>query len=101
LALSERVSFRRADSVRARSRFSAEDDFKRVGAALELARGGAGLIEIGKSFPNLTDPAATRRRGWMIAFKASSFSAADHPVGGDESTRLMVSNCRLRGSATA
>jgi hypothetical protein len=58
------------------------------------------MIEIGKSLPNLTDPAATSGAAEMFAFKALSFSAADHagrrrpdqPV-------LIVSNARLARQA--
>jgi len=36
------------------------------------------MFEIGKSLPNLTDPAATSGAAETFAFKALSFSAADH-----------------------
>src|SRR5258707_1514593 len=39
---------------------------------------GPAMIEIGRSLPNLTDPAATSGAGEVFAFKALSFSAADH-----------------------
>src|SRR5664279_988135 len=39
---------------------------------------GPAMIEIGKSLPNLTDPAATTGAAEMFAFKALSFLRRDH-----------------------